>query len=163
MIYGGVISTPANTLEAAPLKTSLSVTEGIAYHLLVIFPPGPSGLLHVQIFDATYQMFPTTIGQSFVGDNYAFDLDVMYSKDAQPFVFQIVTWNLDDTYAHQCSVFLLMESAEEYKARYLPSAQVNPLVQALAEQETAKQTLRRERLNAFMGTLPEAEVESGSD
>lgn len=154
MIYGGVISTPANTAASSPLKTVYTVTEGIVYHLEVVFPPGPSGLLHVQIFDASYQVFPTTLGESFVGDNYAYDLDVLYAKDDKPFQFTVVTWNLDDTYAHEVSVFLSMETSDEFKARYLPMIQTSGMVAALSSQEIAKAAQRRERLERFVETLP---------
>lgn len=153
MIYGGVISTPANTPASSPLSTIYTVTEGIVYHLMVVFPPGPSGLLHVQIFDASYQVFPTTIGESFVGDNYAYDLDVLYAKDDQPFLFTVKTWNLDETYAHEVSVFLSMETSEEYKARYLPMIQTSGMIAALGEQEAVRSAERRKRLEAFLETV----------
>ncbi len=159
MIYGGVISTAANTTAASPKKTVVTVTEGIVYHLKLYFPPGPSGLLHVQIFDATYQVFPTTLGESFVGDNQRFDFDVLYPKDDQPFQLAVVTWNLDDTYAHEVSVWLAMESADEFKARYLPMMQTNQLVQQLGEQEVIRQTERRKKVEAFVGSIPQ---ESGA-
>lgn len=157
MIYGGVISTPASTLASSPQKTIYHVTEGIVYHLAVIFPPGPAGLLHVQVFDATYQIFPTTIGESFSGDNLKLDWDVLYAKDDYPYEIEVRTWNLDDTYEHECSVFMLMESADEFKARYLPMLQAQGIVQAMGVQEVAKSTARRERVEAFMKTLPEGE------
>jgi len=163
VIYGGVISTPANTAEASPQDTEVSVAEGIVYHLKVIFPPGPSGLLRVQILDATYLMFPTTLGQSFRGDNLRLDFDVMYAKTAAPFLFIIRTWNLDDTYDHEVQVSLCMESAEEYKARYLPSAQTNPLIMALAEQEAMKTVARRARVDAFLGKLGGEGESNGTD
>ncbi len=157
MIYGGVVSTPANTTAAAPLVTAFPVTEGIVYHMKVIFPPGPSGLLHVQIFDAAYQMFPTALGQSFVGDNSLFQFDVLYAKKADPFLFTMKTWNLDDTYAHEVAVWLSMETADEFKARYLPMMQTNALVAQIGEQEIEQSAARRDRLAAFMETLPEGE------
>lgn len=153
MIYGGVISTPANTAASSPVKTVYQVTEGIVYHLEVIFPPGSCGLLHVQVFDASYQMFPTTLGESFSGDNYPFKLDVLYAKDDSPFQFTVVTWNLDDTYSHDVSVFLSLETSEDFKARYLPMLQTSGLVAALGKQEIAKSESRRERLAKFLESM----------
>ena len=163
MIYGGTISTDANTTAAAPKKTEVAVTEGIVHHLTVVFPPGPAGLLHVQIFDGQYQMYPTTHGQSFVGDNLKLDLDVMYAKEDFPFVFTIVTWNLDDTYAHDVTVLLSFESSEAFKARYMPTVQTDAMLAALGSQEAVKSAARRERLAAFVEELPGEETESNGN
>lgn len=157
MIYGGLISTPANTAEATPKWSEYAISGGIFYHLKVIFPPGPSGLLKVQIFDATYQVFPTTPDAYFEGDNLRLDFDVLYPKDAAPFVFLVKTWNLDDTYAHTVQVLLSMESAEEFKARYLPMIGSSAITDGMAEQEVAKETARRDRLQKFLDTIPEGE------
>lgn len=157
MIYGGVISTPKNTAASAPQVTVFSVTEGIVYHLKVSFPPGPSGLLHVQVWDAAYLVFPTGLGESFVGDDELFQFDVLYAKKADPFIILVKTWNLDDTYAHEVSVWLSMETADEFKARYLPMMQTNALVTQIGEQELAQSAARRQKLAAFMETLPEGE------
>ena len=163
MIYGGVISTPANTAASSPLKTEYVVTEGIVYHLEVIFPPGSSGLLHVQVFDAQYQMFPTTIGESFVGDNLRLSFDVLYAKEDFPFLFTVVTWNLDDMYAHEVTVLFSMETADEFKARYLPMLQSQGIVEAMGSQELAKAEDRRKRVEQFMASLTPPEVEKGAD
>jgi len=84
MIYTSEIHTPANTLQANPLITVIETTAGIIYVLKIYFPPGSSGLLHVQIMDAGYQLFPTTIGQSFSGDNLSLSFDETYPKFEPP-------------------------------------------------------------------------------
>jgi hypothetical protein len=158
MIYGGVITTPASTLEASPQRTVIRVVLGLIYHLKVIFPPGPSGLLHVQIFDATYQLFPTTINQSFSGDNSRLEFDDMYMKDEEPFQLTVLTWNLDDTYSHDVIVLISLASKEEYKANYLPGVSSNLLAQALAAGEIARDAERSRRVKAFLQSIP---VEGG--
>lgn len=150
MIYGGTITTPSNTAPSAPKRTPVIVTEGIVYHLKVVFPPGPSGLLHVQIFDSQYQVFPTTLGASFRGDNIKYDMDVLYAKSADPFRFEIVTWNLDDEYDHDVMVYMYMETAEQYKARYLPTMQTDALIAALGNQEAEKSIARQRRVQTFL-------------
>lgn len=154
MIYGGVISTPANTAASSPLRTKVSVTAGLLYHAKIVFPPGPSGLLHVQVFDGSYQLFPTTLGQSFVGDNLLLQFDELYFKEIEPYFLDVLTWNLDDTYAHEVQVMLSLASREEYIARYLPGMQTDALVQAMAAQEAVKEKVRRDRVAAFVETLP---------
>ena len=150
MIYGGVISTPASTPEAAPQDTVIEVTGGLVYHVKIVFPPGPSGLLHVQVLDAAYQFIPTTQGESIVGDNRALEWDELYDKSEAPYLLTVRTWNLDDTYAHDVTVLFSFASKEEYKARYLPMMAQNVLVQSLAESEASTVLARRERVKAFM-------------
>ncbi len=159
MIYGGTISTPANTAASAPLRTEVEVTSGLVYHLKVIFPPGPSGLLHVRILDGTYQVFPTTHGASFHGDNIMMEFDELYPKDTAPLLFVVETWNLDDTYAHEVDVLLSLASKEEFQARYLPMSANNALVQALGEQEAAASIVRRDRAKKFLASFPQEEGE----
>ncbi|MCJ7639022.1 MAG: hypothetical protein MUO70_03925 [Euryarchaeota archaeon] len=154
MIYGGTISTLANTLETAPQRTVVYVTLGLIYHLKVIFPPGPSGLLHVQVFDGTYQLFPTTVGQAFEGDNSRLEFDELYSKDEEPFQLTVVSWNLDDTYAHEAIVLISLATKEEYMARYLPGMSSDMLAQALAAGEMAKEAERGRRVKAFVESIP---------
>lgn len=163
MIYGGVITTPANTLQDSPKKTIYRVTEGILYHLVVIFPPGPAGLLYLQIFDGPYQVFPTTLGESFRGDNLHLDMDVLYEKGDYPFELEARTWNLDDTYEHECTVYMFEESSDEFKARYLPMITSQGIVAALGVQQLSAAETRRKRVEAFMAKLPDEEESSGGD
>lgn len=154
MIYGGVITTPANTTKAAPLDTTVDVTAGLIYHVKIIFPPGPSGFLHVQVLDGSYQVFPTTQGQSIVGDNLSLEWDELYDKGDAPFVLVVRTWNLDDTYDHDVSVLLSLASKEEYQARYLPMMAQNVMAQAFAVAEAEKGIARQERVKAFLEKIP---------
>ncbi len=155
MIYGGTITTPANTAKVSPKVTEIAVTLGLIYHLKVVFPPGPSGLLHVQIFDGTYQVFPTTHGASFRGDNLALVFDELYDKSIEPMLLSVHTWNLDTTYEHDVEVLISLVSKEEFQARYLPMTANNALVQALAEQEVLSTSARRERVKRFLETTGE--------
>lgn len=157
MIYGGVISTPANTTAAAPLDTVVEITAGLIYHLKIVFPPGPAGLLHVQILDAAYQLFPTTQGQSLVGDNLALEWDELYDKAAAPYLLTVRTWNLDDTYAHELTALISLASREEYQARYLPMLAQNVMVQTLAVAEAQKTAARQERVKRFLAAAVEGE------
>lgn len=159
MIYGGEISTPANTAETAPQRTVVPVAEGIIYHLKVYLPPGSGGLLHAQIFHSTYQVFPTSIGESFSGDNILLEYDVLYPMDSPPYEILIVTWNVDDSYDHTIQIHLSMESADEYKARYLPNLQMGALAQTLGAQEAEKATARRARVDSFLEKLEPIEGE----
>lgn len=158
MIYGGVISTPPNTLASAPQETVVDIASGLIYHVKVIFPPGPSGLLRLQVFDASYQLFPTTIGAFFSGDNLKLEWDEMYDKSEAPHILIVRTWNLDDTYAHEVSVLFSIVSKDEFKARYLPMMAQTALIESQAVTEAEKTVARQDRIKAFVETLPTEEV-----
>jgi len=80
--------------------------------------------------------------------------DELYFKEIEPYFLDVLTWNLDDTYAHEVQVMLSLASREEYIARYLPGMQTDALVQAMAAQEAVKEKVRRDRVAAFVETLP---------
>lgn len=142
MIFSSTISTPKSTLITAPVRTVLKLSKGLIYVVETYLPPGSSGLLHVQIFDASYQVWPTTRGESFRGDNLAFKYDDLYMMDSEPFQLLIITWNEDDTFSHDCFVHVGLVSKAEYIARFLPLMQVDAMQkmfeQILAEQEARK-------------------------
>lgn len=120
MLLQSTITTAANTAETSPQVTTLAGMKGVIYRAAVVFPPGPSGLVGVRIFDAATQLYPFTPGQWLRGDNVGVDFVDAYRKDNPPFVFRIHTYNLDDTYAHECTVRLWIATTEEEISAFIP-------------------------------------------
>ena len=85
MIYSKFITTPANTLQSNPLRTSIKVTKGLVYKVEIMFPPGSLGLLRVAIFDGAYQAWPSTVGEWFRTDGETISYDDTYLKESAPF------------------------------------------------------------------------------
>jgi len=150
MIFGGTILTPLGTLPAAPLRTILPIGEGMIYVLKLYFPPGSSGLLHVQIFDASYQLFPTTIGQSFSGDTIQYSFDETYPKFGPPWELDVVSWNTDTDYDHEFGLYIGFVSKDEYIQRFVGSTAVADALKAMTAQEFAATVSRRERVTGLM-------------
>jgi len=146
MIYGGTILTPANTLPAAPMVTVWPISAGMIYVLKLYFPPGSSGLLHAQIFDASYQAFPTTIGQSFSGDNIQFSFDETYDKNNPPWELRVVTWNTDTDYDHELGLYIGHVSKDEYISRFVGSTAVADILKGMTLTELTKGIDRRKRI-----------------
>ncbi len=139
MIYGGHISVDANTAAASAKETAVIVSAGILYKFLLYFPPGSSGLLHVQVFDGAYQLFPATIGESFTGDNIKYEFEDTYDKSAAPHVLVVKSWNLDTEYAHAFEVWIGQVSRDDFIARFIPNQQINDaLVQAVSVQASTE-------------------------
>ncbi|HDZ38745.1 MAG TPA: hypothetical protein ENH62_10725 [Marinobacter sp.] len=143
MIYTANITTPKDTSLTALKRTRLHVTKGLVYKVEFYFPAGSAGLMGVAVFDGLYQVWPSTVGVFFTGQDQMITFDDLYLKEAQPFEFQCYTYNLDDTYEHLVSVRIGLVSKEVFQARYLPSKSAEVFKQVLAQMEAERQELAR--------------------
>jgi len=150
MIYSAEIHTPMNTPAAAPMETIIYVAAGMIYVVKIYFPPGSSGLLHVQVRDAGYQLFPTTIGQSFSGDNLSLSFDETYPKFEPPYELRVYSWNLDTDYDHEMQIHFGFVSRDEYIQRFVGSTAIADALKAMTAQEFAATVSRRERVTGLM-------------
>ncbi len=131
MIYMSAVTTPANTQSSSPLLTRLSVTKGLIYKFQFYMPSGALGYHHLQVFDGSLQLWPSTTGESFVGDDLNVFFDDLYSKQVEPYELQIRTWNLDDTYTHTVSVYIGLVSEESFMMRFLPGLTYEKMLEVL--------------------------------
>ena len=150
MIFCKSITTAVGKDKSNPVATILPVCKGLIYRLEIDFPPGCCGLLHVQIFDGRYQVWPSTRGESFHGDACVVAFDDCYLKTAAPWVFKIITWNEDDTWNHTTQVRIGIASSEAFMSRYMPSITWDKFQSVLdrtaLEQEAAKRAALEESL-----------------
>lgn len=153
MVYAATITTPENTLQSAALDTELIVTKGLVWLIDINLPPGCAGLAHVQIFDGSYQLFPATPGESFHGDGVEKGFDDLYLKVAAPFVFNIKTWNLDQTWPHTISVRMGMASSDAEISRYMPGVAWDKLTEALADMSVIQEAQRAAQLESITKSL----------
>ena len=121
MVYRKTITTLKNVTEGLPTQTDLSITKGLVYFLELYFPSGSEGLLHCQIYDGNYQVWPSSHGESFFGDDIYLKYDDLYIKETAPMHFKILTWNDDDLYPHKVIVGIGLVSKDIFMARFLPS------------------------------------------
>lgn len=153
MIYAATITLPASTAEADAVQTDLIVTRGLLWLVEVGLPPGCAGLVHVQLFDATYQVFPATPGESFHGDGVLRGYDDLYMKSSAPFLFQVKAWNLDTVYSHTISVRLGMASSNTEISRYMPGVAWENLTEAIANMEAVQTATRAAQLAEIQKSL----------
>jgi len=104
MIFVFDISTPVGATASSKKKTVLKVARGTTYKFEVLFPPGPSGLLHLQVCDALHQVWPTNPDANFSGDGETISFEDEFLIDEPPYELQAFTWNEDDTYAHGLTI-----------------------------------------------------------
>ena len=147
MIYSKYVSTPITDYFTTPKRTVLKVTRGLVYKVEVDFPPGPTGLLKVRIYDGGHQVWPSTPGEFFVTDGYCISFDDTLLKLIAPFQFDIYTWNEDTKHAHGVAIRIGMVSSDLYMARFLPTFGYKELRKVIAE-ETALQEKEREAIIA---------------
>lgn len=89
MIYTANITTPGFVPGMDLKKTVLHVTKGLVYKVEFYFPAGSAGLMGVAVFDGLYQVWPSSVGEYFVGEDQLISFDDMYLKESAPFEFQI--------------------------------------------------------------------------
>jgi len=113
MLYEFQITTPANTPEASKKKTVLELELGVIVRTIIEFPPGPAGLLHLQINRAMHQLDPRNLNGSIIGDRTFLDFEEWYELTEEPYQLEAYTWNEDDTYQHMVIVrFVLLTWAQ---------------------------------------------------
>jgi hypothetical protein len=108
--YQATITTPANTTYTNCVITTLGLARGLITRIIVAFPPGPAGLCHIQIKDKGWQIAPWSLGEDLAWDNFVFEMAPKYEMVAEPYEVTILSWNEDDSYAHQ--VFVGFEMTE---------------------------------------------------
>jgi len=142
LIYSAHINTVKGTYtKIAPKRTVLSVTKGLVYKLELFFPPGSEGELGVVITDGGYQVWPSSPGQWFTGDDELIGFDDMYLKSTAPYQFDIYTYNDDASYDHIVDVRIGLVSKRLYQARFLPNLAWEDFVgmmESLAEEQRIK-------------------------
>jgi hypothetical protein len=100
MFYEFAITTPKNTAEASPLRTTVTLDVGVVRYVEVQFPAGCVGLVHAKILDALHQVWPSNNDGNIASDNarigWREDQEITNAEKE----FVIVTWNDDDSYPH---------------------------------------------------------------
>ena len=142
MQYAKAITVPANTLASAPQRDIIPINKGLINRVFIYFPPGSAGLLHIKVLDSTFQLYPSSLGETLWGDNIPFDFDDTYLKESEPYELIIESYNEDDYYAHKALIIIYQLSKAEYIARYLPtvaSELISKITEAaLVEQQETK-------------------------
>jgi hypothetical protein len=152
MIYSATIETLKNTAISTPKKTQLVVTTGLVYKVEVVFPAGSAGLMGVAILDGSLRVWPSTAGEWFVGDGNIISFDDVYLKEDAPYIFDIHTYNLDDTYAHKVYIRIGFVTKEIFMARFLPHLSYKYFEEMLKTLQVSQQALAKQQQEAILAT-----------
>lgn len=146
MIYAKTINLPKLGDSGNPGEEALEVTKGLVYKVEIDFPPGPSGLCQIRIYDGNYQMWPSSPDEFFAAEDYTISFDDIYLKTIPPYEFRIAGYNLDDTYPHKVQVRVGMVSKDVFIARFLPTYAYSEFKKMLTEMEAEEEERTRELL-----------------
>lgn len=97
------LAVPANTPASSPLEVEALVPPGIVQQVDVQFPSGCVGLVHTLCRRENHQVWPTNPDSNFHSNGQTLTWQDDYELDDAPFLFRLVAWNLDDTFAHTIS------------------------------------------------------------
>ena len=137
MVYTATITTPANTTLDTPLITAVKAHRGVLYHFEVYFPPGPSGLVGVQIRVGNVQLYPVQREEYFIGDNTTIAFGDLYELKNETGIVAIHTYNVDTDYEHLVQVRMGIMSHDEFFIRYGRSSgesELSDMLAAIADQ-----------------------------
>lgn len=106
MRYAAGVTIPANTTEADPHEETLDLCYGRIREVSILFPAGHAGTTHLQIFYQTHQIFPTTPGESFTGDDTVHSFPENLEIHEVPHEVMLRGWNDSTENAHTIYVML---------------------------------------------------------
>jgi len=139
MIYTKTITTPANRLIASPLQSRILLTKGFIYKVEFDFPPGGGGLHHLVVLEGGFQLWPSTLGETFHPDGYCISFDDSYLMDSSPYELTAYTWSPGTSYDHEVQVRIGLVTEEIYQARFLPSVALDLWKSMLQKQQAIKE------------------------
>lgn len=100
MWYRGSITVPADTVAADYVSADIGVAPGVITKFYRLFPSGCAGKAYLQVFLQTRQIFPTTPGESYLGDASEILGDASIVLDEPEYVLELRAWAPGTTYQH---------------------------------------------------------------
>jgi len=151
MIYTANITTKNLSEQTGLTKTVMKVTKGLVYKVEFYFPPGSKSLMGVGVFDGLYQVWPSNVGEFFVGEDQVIAFDDMYLKESAPFEFQCYTYNNDVTHRHFVSVRIGLVSSEVFLARFMPTKGHDYLMKLRRQMADERADLAQKQIEGRLG------------
>lgn len=145
MIYSKSLTVPAQTPRNDPVKTMCHVTRGLVYKIEIRIPPGHAGLTGIWITHGGFQIWPSSLGEYFIGDDELISYEDLYLIESAPYVFNLYAFNEDASYEHTFYVRFGVVSKEIYKARYLPTLSYDYFAKVIEKMRAEQDILRKEQ------------------
>jgi len=112
MRYHVAFTIPAGTPETDPARQVIGLAYGDITEVEILFPAGCSGKVHVAVFYHEHQIYPTNLGNSFVGDDTHITISDRYPITSLPLEVEVRGWSPDAELDHTVYVDFTVESAQ---------------------------------------------------
>ena len=109
MRYRGALLIKAKTAKDDPATEVVPLCFGTIVECEVLFPAGQAGLTHLQVWYHERQIFPTSPGQTFRGDDHLIAFPERYPVVEEPFEVELRGWAPDATLDHTVYVSFSVE------------------------------------------------------
>lgn len=106
MLFSQKITVPANTSEDDPYEVSIPITKGTVRKVMVLIAVPSAWCIGVQIWYATWQVWPTTRTEWIHGGRVWIELEEALKIDQPPLFFKVRCFNDDETNEHDIWVGL---------------------------------------------------------
>ena len=100
MFYDYSITIPAGTPESSPEEVELKLVHGVIHTVRIDIPTGSRGEVHLVIYRAEHQLYPTNPDGTFNTDGRYIEFPDIVELDAAPFSLIARGWSPDADYDH---------------------------------------------------------------
>lgn len=104
MRYHGALLVEAGITEADPSSLVVELAHGTITEVMILFPPGPAGLVYLQVWHQARQIFPLTPGGAFQGDDSLIEFTERYKITGVPYWVELRGWAPDAELDHTIQV-----------------------------------------------------------
>ena len=108
MLFSKQITVSASTTEVDATSVYIKIRKGVLSRVWITFPAGCAGLVKMRVLHGGHPFIPVNQDNYLRGDNYTFELPIMYEITDHPTILTVKIWNDDDTYDHTVDVLFLV-------------------------------------------------------
>lgn len=103
------MTVPADKSASDYATGEVEICRGVIRRFYRMFPDGCAGMVHLQVYHQTRQIFPTTPGQSYIGDGSEILGDSSVEIDEPEYVLELRGWSPGTVYPHVLYVEFYIE------------------------------------------------------
>lgn len=112
MLFSKAITIPAGTLSSAPYGVTVDICKGRVTKGRIIIPVPSAWCVGVQVWWASWQMWPTSRTEWVIGGMVDLPFDINVEVDQPPLHFTVKCYNEDTVNAHKVWVSFEVERPE---------------------------------------------------
>lgn len=120
MDYWGELVVPAQTPILTPERKLVKVCPGVVKHVWVFFPLGHRGTTRLHVLRHEHQLWPTNLGEWYLGDGTVIEFDENYPLQVPPYEFVLVGYNSSTEHSHTVYVRFTILEKETVAVPLLP-------------------------------------------